>query len=139
LIKILKYRFEDGIGKRSLLFLVVISVVVLILAFVSAQDLNATPERARLYVTRCAVWHGADHTGKNPTSQSLNLRELRLAGVWEPVGSDLSNSVTQISGETPALGITLGEDQRQLLVAHIHESTRSRRLEKWPWQPVTKG
>ncbi len=71
--------------------------------------------------------------------QRLNLRDLRFSEVWKLLDSDLSHSITQLNGKMPAFGKNLGEDQTQLLVAHIHESARNSRLEKWSWQPITRG
>ena len=136
LIKIVKYRFTDVITRGSILFLVVISIAVLILAFVAAQGPKAV---AGVYTTSCAIWHGPDRAGKTPIGQRLNLRDLRFPEVWRLLDSDQSRSITQVNGEMPAFGKNLGEDQTQLLVAHIHESARSSRSEKWPWQPVTRG
>jgi mono/diheme cytochrome c family protein len=129
----------DGIARRSMFFFMVISIVVLILAFVSAQGPTATAEVAGLYTTRCSFWHGPDYAGKTPLGQRLNLRDLAAPEVWKVSDSDLSHSITHVNGKMPAFGKNLSEDQTQLLVAHIHESARSSRLEKWSWQPVTRG
>jgi DNA-binding IscR family transcriptional regulator len=95
-------------------FLVVISIAVLILAFVSAQGPKATAEAAGLYTTRCAIWHGPDYAAKTPMNQRFNLRDLRVPEVWKLVDSDPSHSVTQVNGGRPAFGKNLGEDQTQL-------------------------
>ena len=71
--------------------------------------------------------------------QRLNLRDLRFPEVWKLLDSDLSHSIPQVNGEMPAFGKNVGEDQTRLLVAHIRESARSSRSEKWPWQPETRG
>lgn len=139
LIKIVKYRWMDVIARRSVSSLVVISIVVLILALVSAQGPNASAEEAGLYTTSRTIWHGPDNAGKTPMGQRLNLRDLPFPEVWNLFGSDLSHSITQVDWEMPVFGKNLGEDQTQLLVAHIRESARSSRLEKWSWQPVTRG
>ncbi len=130
----------DIMARRSMFSFVVISIVVLILAFVSAQGPNATAEVVRLHTTGCAIWHGPDYAGKTLMGQMLNLRDLRFPEVWKLLDSDLSHSsITQVNGKRPACGKNLSEDLTQLLVAHIHESARSSRLEKWSWQPVTRG
>jgi hypothetical protein len=134
-----KYRWMDGIARRSMFFFVVISIVVLILAFVSAQGPNATAEVAGPYTTRCAIWRGPDYAGKTPIGQRLNLRDLRFPEVWKLLDSDQAHSITHVNGKMPAFGKHLGEDQTQLLVAHIRESAKTSRLEKRPWQPVTRG
>jgi len=129
----------DVIARRSMFFLVVISIVVLILAFVSAQGPNATGDAAALYKAKCAISHGTDAAGKTPMGQKFNLRDLHSAEVRTQSDSDLSHAIAGVKGEMPAFGKTLSEDLTQLLVAHIRESARSSRLEKWPWQPVTRG
>lgn len=120
-------------------FLVVISIAVLILAFVSAQGPKATAELAGLHTTSCAIWQGPDYAGKTPIGQRLNLRDLVFPEVWNLLDSDLSHSISKVNGEVPAFGKHLSEDQTQLLVAHIRESARSNSLEKWSWQPATRG
>jgi mono/diheme cytochrome c family protein len=128
-----------AIARRSRFFVVVISIVVLILAYVSAQGQNATGDGAALYKAECAICHGRDGAGKTPTGQKCNLRNLHSAEVQKQSDSDLSRALAQDKGKMPAFGKTIGEDQTQLLVAHIRESARNSRLEKWPWQPITRG
>lgn len=71
--------------------------------------------------------------------QKFHLRGLCTLSVWRQSGAELYDSVTQGEGKLPAFRNTLSEVETQLLVAHIRESARSRRSEKWPWQPVIRG
>ena len=137
MIKIVKYQSMNAIPPRSMSSFVVISMVVLILAFVSAPGSNAIAAVAGLDAKKCSIWHGSDSTGKTQIGQRLNLRDIRMTEFRTLTGSDLSGAAMHVERKMPAFGKCLGEDRKQLLVAHIHESTRSSRLEKWLWQPVT--
>lgn len=125
------------IASRSTCFFVVISIVVLILAFVSAQGQNAASDGAALYKTKCALCHGPDGTGKTPMGQKFNLRDLRSTEVQKQSDSDLSEAIAQGKGKMLAFGKTPSEDQTKLLVIHIRKI--GSRLEKEPWQPVIGG
>ena len=114
--------------------LVVISIVVLILAFVSAHGPNAMTEAAGLYTTGCAVWHGSDLADKIPIGQRLDVRQIGSPDVWNLSGSNLLNSTAPANGEMSALGRTLSEEETQLLVAHVHEFAG---VEEWLWQPAS--
>jgi hypothetical protein len=81
---------------------VVISIVVLILAFVSAQTPSATGDEAGLYKTRCAIWHEPDRTGMTPSVQKLDPRDLHFSAAWKQLDSDLLRVVAQGTGEMPA-------------------------------------
>jgi hypothetical protein len=112
---------------------VVISIVVLILAFVPAHGPNATA-KVGIYTIRCAIWHGPDPADKIPVGQRLNLQDSRILEVLKLFRSNLWNSTMQVNGRMSAFGRTLGEEETQPLVAHVHESAGA---EKWLWQPAT--
>ena len=57
------------IAPESTFVFVVVSIVALILAFVSPQASSATGDEAGLYKTRRAIWHEPDRTGKTPSVQ----------------------------------------------------------------------
>jgi len=90
------------IAPRSTFVFVVISIVVLILAFVSAQTPSATGDEAGLYKTRCAIWHEPDRTGMTPSVQKLDPRDLHFSAAWKQLDSDLLRVVAQGTGEMPA-------------------------------------
>ena len=90
------------IAPRSTFVFVVISIVVLILAFVSAQTPSATGDEAGLCKTRCAIWHEPDRTGKTPSVQKLDPRDLHFSAAWKRSDSDLLHVVAQGIGEMPA-------------------------------------
>ena len=87
------------IAPRSTFVFVVISIVVLILAFVSAQTPSATGDEAGLYKTRCAIWHEPDRTGMTPSVQKLDPRDLHFSAAWKQLDSDLLRVAAQGIGE----------------------------------------
>ena len=90
------------IAPESTFVFVVISIVALILAFVSAQTPSATGDEAGLYKTRCAIWHEPDRTGMTPSVQKLDPRDLHFSAAWKQLDSDLLRVVAQGTGEMPA-------------------------------------
>lgn len=120
-------------------FVVVIPIVVLILALVSAQGQNAADDGAALFKAKCAICHRQDGASKTPTGQRFNFHELNAADVQKQSDSDLSHAIGQGKGKMPVFGKTLSEDQKQLLVVHNRGFAGSNRLERRPWQPVTGG
>ena len=90
------------IAPESTFVFVVVSIVALILAFVSPQASSATGDEARLYKTRRAIWHGPDRTGKTPSVQKLDPRDLHFSPAWKRSDSDLLHVVAQGIGEMPA-------------------------------------
>jgi mono/diheme cytochrome c family protein len=106
---------------RSSPLFVVISVVVLSFAFVSAQAQTAPNDGAALYKAKCAMCHGPDGSGKTPVGQKLNVRDLHSPEVQKQSDSDLDHVIGQGRGKMPAFGKTLGDDQIKSLVAQIRE------------------
>lgn len=106
---------------RSSPLTVVIFVVVLFSAFVSAQAQNPTNDGAALYKTKCAMCHGPDGAGKTPVGQKLNVRDLRSPEVQKQSDSDLAQVIGQGKGKMPAFGKALSDDQIKSLVVQIRE------------------
>ena len=84
MIKIVKYRPRDVIGRRSMFSFVVISIIVLILAFVSTHGPDRMSEVAGRYTTGCVIWHRPDPADKIPIDRRLSLRDL-LPGGFEAI------------------------------------------------------
>jgi len=87
---------------RSTFVFVVISMVALILALVSAQAPSATGDEAGLYKARRAIWHEPGRTGTTPSAQKLSPRDLHVSAAWKQSGSELPHFVAQGIGEMPA-------------------------------------
>ena len=125
------------IAPRSTLMFVVISIVVLILAFVSAQRQNANKQSNHTLQSkvRDLAWTKV-HTHGSHRSEIYHSGS-RLSGSLDTVGFGFTDLVAQSKRKMPALAMALSENQRRLLVAHMPESGKKLSRGEGLWQPMT--
>ncbi len=96
--------------------------VVLLLMITSAATAVAQNAPAKdLFVSKCAICHGADGSAKTPMGKNLKIRDFHSPEVQKQSDADLKTMITKGKGKMPAFDGKLTGEQVDLLVGHIRE------------------
>jgi cytochrome c6 len=96
--------------------------VVLLLMITSAATVAAQSAGAKdLFVSKCAICHGADGSAKTSMGKNLKIRDFHSPEVQKQSDEDLKTLITKGKGKMPAFDGKLTGEQIDLLVGHIRE------------------
>ena len=96
--------------------------VVLLLMITSAVTATAQGTGAKdLFVSKCAICHGADGSAKTPMGKNLKIRDFHSTEVQKQSDADLKTMITKGNGKMPAFDGKLTGEQIDLLIGHIRE------------------
>jgi cytochrome c6 len=96
--------------------------VVLLLMIASAATAVAQNASAKdLFVSKCAICHGADGSAKTPMGKNLKIRDFHSPDVQSQSDADLKTMITKGKGKMPAFDGKLTGEQIDLLIGHIRE------------------
>ena len=96
--------------------------VVLLLMIASAATAVAQNAPAKdLFVSKCAICHGADGSAKTPMGKNLKIRDFHFPDVQSQSDADLKTMITKGKGKMPAFDSKLTGEQIDLLIGHIRE------------------
>jgi cytochrome c6 len=96
--------------------------VVLLLMIASAATAVAQNAPAKdLFVSKCAICHGADGSAKTPMGKNLKIRDFHSPDVQSQSDADLKTMITKGKGKMPAFDGKLTGEQIDLLIGHIRE------------------
>jgi mono/diheme cytochrome c family protein len=96
--------------------------VVLFLMIASAATAVAQNAPAKdLFVSKCAICHGADGSAKTPMGKNLKIRDFHSPDVQSQSDADLKTMITKGKGKMPAFDGKLTGEQIDLLIGHIRE------------------
>ncbi len=93
-------------------------VVLMMVLTVSAIAQNAAKD---LFVSKCAICHGADGAAKTPMGKNLKIRDFHSPDVQKQSDADLKTMITKGKGKMPAFEGKLSGEQIDLVVSHIRE------------------
>jgi mono/diheme cytochrome c family protein len=80
---------------------------------------GASADGRGLYAAKCASCHSADGSGNTPAGKKMGAPDLRSAKVQGLSDGQLFSAITNGKGKMPGYGKSLGDAERQQLVAHI--------------------
>jgi mono/diheme cytochrome c family protein len=96
--------------------------VVLLLMITSVAPAVAQNAPAKdLFVSKCAICHGADGSAKTPMGKNLKIRDFHSPEVQKQSDADLKTMITKGKGKMPAFDGKLTGEQIDLLIGHIRE------------------
>ena len=101
--------------------------VVLLLMITSAATAVAQNAPAKdLFVSKCAICHGADGSAKTPMGKNLKIRDFHSPEVQKQSDADLKTMITKGKGKMPAFERKLTGKQIDQLVAYIREIVKQK-------------
>jgi mono/diheme cytochrome c family protein len=80
---------------------------------------QAQSDPAKIFKTNCALCHGADGSGDNPTGKAFHAKDLRSAEVQKQTDAELAEVITKGKGKMPAFGAKIKPDDVTKLVAYL--------------------
>lgn len=80
---------------------------------------SASVDGRGLFAAKCASCHAADGSGNTPAGKRSGAPDLRSAKVQGLSDGQLFGAITNGKGKMPGYGKSLGDAERQQLVAHI--------------------
>jgi mono/diheme cytochrome c family protein len=93
---------------------------VLIVAFAAGATAQNAPTKD-LFVSKCAICHGADGGAKTSIGKNLKVRDFHLAEGQKLSDAELTTIITKGKGKMPAFTGKLTGEQIDQLVAHVRE------------------
>jgi mono/diheme cytochrome c family protein len=81
--------------------------------------MQAQSDSGKLFKTNCALCHGADGSGDNPTGKAFHAKDLRSAEVQKQTDAELAEVITKGRGKMPAFGTKIKPDDVTKLVAYL--------------------
>jgi mono/diheme cytochrome c family protein len=103
---------------RSLLRVLLVSLVAVGLLAVCAGSSRAQSAGESLFKSKCAACHGPDGKGETPTGKTLKVKDFATEDVQKMSDADLSAAISGGTGKMPAYK-TLTPDQVKDLVAYV--------------------
>ena len=95
-------------------------LVLLMIAFAASAVAQNTPAKD-LFVSKCAICHGADGSAKTAMGKNLNIRDVHSAEVQKQSDADLKTMITKGKGKMPAFDGKLSGEQIDQIVGYIRE------------------
>jgi cytochrome c6 len=74
-----------------------------------------------LFVSKCAICHGADGSAKTTIGKNMKIRDFHSSEVQKQSDADLKAIITKGKGKMPAFEGKLTEAQIDQLLAYIRE------------------
>ena len=103
---------ETGMKNTIALF------VLLVTAFAAGAVAQNTSAKD-LFVSKCAICHGADGSAKTTMGKNLNIRDFHSVEVQKQTVADLKAMITKGKGKMPAFDGKLTGEQIDQLVGYI--------------------
>jgi mono/diheme cytochrome c family protein len=100
------------------------SALTVVLPLIIASAVTAVAQNAPakdLFVSKCAICHGADGSAKTPMGKNLKIRDFHSPDVQSQSDADLKTMITKGKGKMPAFDGKLTGEQIDLLIGHIRE------------------
>jgi mono/diheme cytochrome c family protein len=98
-----------------------ITVVLLLLMALAASAVAQNAPAKDLFVSKCAICHGADGSAKTTMGKNLKIRDFHSPEVQKQSDADLKAMITNGKGKMPAFKNKLTGEQIDQLVAYIRE------------------
>ena len=95
-------------------------LVLLMIAFADSAAAQNTPAKD-LFVSKCAICHGADGSAKTTMGKNLNIRDFHSAEVQKQSDADLKTMIAKGKAKMPAFDGKLTGEQIDQLVGYIRE------------------
>jgi len=100
-------------------------VLLLMITFAASAAAQDTPAKD-LFVSKCAICHGADGPAKTTMGKNLKIRDLHSPEVQKQSDADLKTMITKGKGKMPAFERKLTGKQIDQLVAYIREIVKQK-------------
>jgi mono/diheme cytochrome c family protein len=98
-----------------------IAVVLVLMTALAARAVAENVSVKDLFVSKCAICHGADGSAKTSMGKSLKVRDFHSPDVQKQSDADLKTMITKGKGKMPAFEGKLSGEQIDQLVGHIRE------------------
>ena len=100
------------------------SALTVVLPLIIASAVTAVAQNAPakdLFVSKCAICHGADGSAKTSMGKNLKIRDFHSPEVQSQSDADLKTLIAKGKGKMPAFDGKLTGEQIDLLIGHIRE------------------
>ena len=95
-------------------------LLLLMIAFATGAAAQKTPGKD-LFVSKCAICHGADGSAKTTMGKNLNIRDFHSVEVQKQSDADLKTMIAKGKGKMPAFDGKLTGEQIGQVVGYIRE------------------
>lgn len=93
--------------------------VVLGLTLLASPGASLADDTAALYKSKCALCHGDDGKGDNPTGKAMKVKDFASPDVKKKSDADLTEAITKGKGDDMPPFKTLTADQIKGLVEYV--------------------
>ena len=100
-------------------------VLLLMITFAANSAAQDAPAK-NLFVSKCAICHGADGSAKTAIGKNLKIRDFHSPEVQKQSDADLKTMITKGKGKMPAFERKLTGKQIDQLVAYIREIVKQK-------------
>jgi cytochrome c6 len=97
------------------------TVVLVLIITTAATAVAQNPPAKDLFVSKCAICHGADGSAKTSMGKNLKIRDFHSPEVQSQSDADLKTLIAKGKGKMPAFDGKLTGEQIDLLIGHIRE------------------
>jgi mono/diheme cytochrome c family protein len=98
-----------------------IAFLVLLTATFAASAVAENADAKDLFVSKCAICHGADGSARTTIGKNMKIRDFHSSEVQKQSDADLKAIITKGKGKMPAFEGKLTEAQIDQLLAYIRE------------------
>jgi mono/diheme cytochrome c family protein len=98
-----------------------IAFLVLLTTTCAASAVAENAPAKDLFVSKCAICHGADGSARTTIGKSMKIRDFHSSEVQKQTDADLKAIIKQGKGKMPAFEGKLTEAQIDQLIAYIRE------------------
>jgi mono/diheme cytochrome c family protein len=98
-----------------------IAFLVLLTATFGASAVAENADVQDLFVSKCAICHGADGSARTTIGKNMKIRDFHSSEVQKQSDADLKAIITKGKGKMPAFEGKLTEAQIDQLLAYIRE------------------
>jgi cytochrome c6 len=97
------------------------TVALLLMITTAATAVGQNAPAKDLFVSKCAICHGADGSAKTSMGKNLKIRDFHSSEVQSQSDADLKTLIAKGKGKMPAFDGKLTGEQIDLLIGHIRE------------------
>jgi len=98
-----------------------IALLLLLMITLAASAVAENALAKDLFVSKCAICHGADGSAKTTMGKNLKIRDFHSSEVQKQSDADLKTMITKGKGKMPAFEGKLTGEQIDQLVGYIRE------------------
>jgi mono/diheme cytochrome c family protein len=98
-----------------------IAFLVLLTATFGADAVAENAAAKDLFVSKCAICHGVDGSGRTTIGKNMKIRDFHSSEVQKQTDADLKGIITKGKRKMPAFEAKLTEGQIDQLIAYIRE------------------